>query len=201
VHPHLDALVGPLDPTEPVDEVHVPRRAPELPVRRRLQSHPLLHRDDVPDRLVLGRTQCRDVDLPRRVRRTRRQQGRRAEQASDVVGPERRFGAGRHAGRLASRRRDHRPPWWAGRALVQAGGMDEDLRHRITELVDEEHHLERAHIGRRLSDDERARLDALGVELDRTWDLLRRREARRRAGQDPDTEQERTTAVVEGYQQ
>ena len=79
--------------------------------------------------------------------------------------------------------------------------MDEDLRHRITELVDEEHHLERTHIGRRLSDDERARLDALGVELDRTWDLLRRREARRRAGQDPDTEQERTTAVVEGYQQ
>ena len=79
--------------------------------------------------------------------------------------------------------------------------MDEDLRHRITELVDEEHHLERAHIGRRLSDDERARLDALGVELDRTWDLLRRREARRRAGQDPDTEQERTTSIVEGYQQ
>ena len=79
--------------------------------------------------------------------------------------------------------------------------MDEDLRHRITELVDEEHHLERAHIGRRLSDDERARLDALGVELDRTWDLLRRREARRRAGQDPDTEQERTTAVVEGDKQ
>ena len=79
--------------------------------------------------------------------------------------------------------------------------MDEDLRHKITELVDEEHRLERAHVGRRLSDDERSRLDALGVELDRTWDLLRRREARRRAGQDPDTEQERTTAVVEGYQQ
>jgi hypothetical protein len=78
---------------------------------------------------------------------------------------------------------------------------DADLRHRINELVEEEHRLERAHIGQRLSDDERARLDALGVELDRTWDLLRRREARRRAGQDPDTEQERTTAVVEGYQQ
>ena len=79
--------------------------------------------------------------------------------------------------------------------------MDEDLRHRITELVDEEHHLERAHIGRRLSDDERARLDALGVELDRTWDLLRRREARRGAGQDPDEEQQRPADVVEGYQQ
>jgi hypothetical protein len=79
--------------------------------------------------------------------------------------------------------------------------MDEDLRHKITELVDEEHRLERAHVGRRLSDDERSRLDALGVELDRTWDLLRRREARRRAGQDPETEQERSESVVEGYQQ
>lgn len=78
---------------------------------------------------------------------------------------------------------------------------DAQLRHRINELVEEEHHLERAHIGRRLSDDERARLDALGVELDRTWDLLRRREARRRAGQDPDAEEERPARVVEGYQQ
>ena len=79
---------------------------------------------------------------------------------------------------------------------------DAQLRHRITELVEEEHRLERAHAGRRLADDERARLDALGVELDRTWDLLRRRDARRRAGQDPDTEQEeRSASVVEGYQQ
>ncbi len=79
--------------------------------------------------------------------------------------------------------------------------MDEDLHHRINELVDEEHHLERAHAGRGLSDDERTRLDALGVELDRTWDLLRRREARRRAGQDPDAEQERPASAVEGYLQ
>ena len=42
---------------------------------------------------------------------------------------------------------------------------------------------------------------ALGVELDRTWDLLRRREARRRVGQDPDEERERSASVVEGYQQ
>lgn len=78
---------------------------------------------------------------------------------------------------------------------------DAQLRHHITELVEEEHRLERAHIGKRLSDDEKARLDALGVELDQTWDLLRRREARRRAGQDPDTEQERAGKVVEGYRQ
>lgn len=79
--------------------------------------------------------------------------------------------------------------------------MDDDLHRRINELVDEEHRLERAHVGRRITDDERARLDALGVELDRTWDLLRRREARRRAGQDPDGEQERPPNVVEGYLQ
>ena len=78
---------------------------------------------------------------------------------------------------------------------------DAQLRHHINELVEEEHRLERAHIGQGLSDDERARLDALGVELDRTWDLLRRREARRRVGQDADEEQERPAAVVEGYQQ
>ena len=78
---------------------------------------------------------------------------------------------------------------------------DAQLRHRITELVEEEHRLERAHVGQGLTDDERGRLDALGVELDRTWDLLRRREARRRAGQDPEAAQERTASVLEGYQQ
>ena len=78
---------------------------------------------------------------------------------------------------------------------------DAELHHRINELVEEEHRLERDHAGRRITDEQRARLDALGVELDRTWDLLRRREARRRAGQDPDAEQERPAPVVEGYQQ
>ena len=78
---------------------------------------------------------------------------------------------------------------------------DAELHHRINELVEEEHRLERSHAGRRITDQERARLDALGVELDRTWDLLRRREARRRAGQDPDAEQERPADVVEEYRQ
>jgi hypothetical protein len=78
---------------------------------------------------------------------------------------------------------------------------DAELHHRINELVEEEHRLERAHSGRRITDEQRTRLDALAVELDRTWDLLRRREARRRAGQDPDAEQERAAPVVEGYLQ
>ena len=35
--------------------------------------------------------------------------------------------------------------------------MDDDLHHRITELVDEEHRLDRGHSGRELTADERAR--------------------------------------------
>ena len=60
---------------------------------------------------------------------------------------------------------------------------DAELHHRINELVEEEHRLERSHAGRRITDEERARLDALGVELDRTWDLLRRRDARQQRDQ------------------
>ena len=41
----------------------------------------------------------------------------------------------------------------------------------------------------------------LGVQLDRYWDLLRQRDARRRAGLDPDGAQERSADVVEGYRQ
>ena len=101
------------------------------------------------------------------------------------------------AGNTAPWDTDPRKTGPRGRTAVD----DAQLRHHINELVEEEHRLERAHIGKRLSDDEKARLDALGVELDRTWDLLRRREARRRVGQDPDAEQERPASVVEGYQQ
>lgn len=78
---------------------------------------------------------------------------------------------------------------------------DAELHQRINELVAEEHHLERAHIGQGLSEEEKARMESLGVQLDRYWDLLRQRDARRRAGYDPDTAQERTERTVEGYQQ
>jgi Protein of unknown function (DUF2630) len=78
---------------------------------------------------------------------------------------------------------------------------DDELHQRIDELVAEEHRLERAHVGRALSDEERARMDQLGVQLDRYWDLLRQRDARRRAGLDPDGAQERAADVVEGYRQ
>ncbi|GEL26097.1 hypothetical protein PSU4_50510 [Pseudonocardia sulfidoxydans NBRC 16205] len=78
---------------------------------------------------------------------------------------------------------------------------DATLRHQINELVEEEHRLERAHVGQALDGEEKSRLDALGVELDRLWDLLRQREARRRAGLSVDDAEERSARVVEGYQQ
>ncbi|MGI5126642.1 DUF2630 family protein [Pseudonocardia sp. CA-107938] len=78
---------------------------------------------------------------------------------------------------------------------------DQELHKRIDELVAEEHRLERAHIGQALSAEEQERLGALNVQLDRYWDLLRQRDARRRAGQDPDGAQERGADVVEGYRQ
>ena len=39
------------------------------------------------------------------------------------------------------------------------------------------------------------------MELDRWWDLLRQREARRSAGLDPDEASMRDAGTVEGYEQ
>lgn len=78
---------------------------------------------------------------------------------------------------------------------------DREITNRINELVDEEHQLERAHVGRALSADEQARMTALGVELDRCWDLLRQRRARREMGQNPEEAEVRSERVVENYQQ
>jgi hypothetical protein len=79
---------------------------------------------------------------------------------------------------------------------------DEALHDRIHALVEEEHGLRERHAGQGLDDAERARLKEVEVQLDQTWDLLRRRNARREAGQDPATEaSERDRTTVEGYLQ
>lgn len=78
--------------------------------------------------------------------------------------------------------------------------MDEDLHARIEALVAEEHALRESHgAGTGLSDDERSRMSDLEVRLDQTYDLLRQRSARRRAGLDPEGAQERPASEVEGY--
>jgi Protein of unknown function (DUF2630) len=78
---------------------------------------------------------------------------------------------------------------------------DAEITQRISELIAEEHRLERSHAGDGLSDDELARLRSVEVALDQCWDVLRQRRARRHAGQDPDDASVRSPEVVEGYQQ
>jgi hypothetical protein len=78
---------------------------------------------------------------------------------------------------------------------------DAEIVARIEELVEEEHRLERSHGEEPLDEDAVARLRDLEVRLDQCWDLLRRRRARREAGQDPDEEKARPAGVVEQYRQ
>ncbi len=78
---------------------------------------------------------------------------------------------------------------------------DKHIHAHIEELVAEEHRLlEYGDRGTMLPDD-RARLEAVEVQLDRYWDLLRQRRARRDAGQDPDVAHMRTADTVEHYKQ
>ena len=82
---------------------------------------------------------------------------------------------------------------------------DESISGRIERLVDEEHAL-RTREENDSTDDEalardRERLDQVKIELDRCWDLLRQRRARRSAGADPDDAEVRDASTVEGYLQ
>jgi Protein of unknown function (DUF2630) len=77
---------------------------------------------------------------------------------------------------------------------------DAGLLEQINTLVHEEHSLrEQAQAGQIDSAEERARLQALEVQLDQCWDLLRQRQARREFGEDPAAAQVRPATEVEGY--
>lgn len=79
---------------------------------------------------------------------------------------------------------------------------DLDLFHQINALSAEEERLyASAGGGEGLSRDERARLDAIRIELDRCYDLLHQRQARAAAGLDPEEAQVRSADVVERYEQ
>ena len=83
------------------------------------------------------------------------------------------------------------------------GMADETILDRIESLVDEEHKLLRREEDDAVDDDaladDRRRLQQVSVELDRCWDLLRQRRARRNAGQDPDEATARDASTVENY--
>jgi hypothetical protein len=77
---------------------------------------------------------------------------------------------------------------------------DRSVSEHIEALVAEEHDLlHRGEEERGLNPEEHARLEAVRVELDRLWDLLRQRRARRAAGLDPDDADERPADEVENY--
>jgi hypothetical protein len=79
---------------------------------------------------------------------------------------------------------------------------DLNLVHQINVLSTEEEQLyASASDGDGLNQDERNRLEAIKVELDRVYDLLHQRQARAAAGLDPDEAEERSADVVEHYQQ
>ena len=77
---------------------------------------------------------------------------------------------------------------------------DSELVHRISQLTDEEHALERNE-GEGISDEDVARLRSIEVALDQCWDLLRQRRALREFGQDPDKAKVRPAKIVENYEQ
>jgi Protein of unknown function (DUF2630) len=79
---------------------------------------------------------------------------------------------------------------------------DSDSLRYINDLSHEEEQLyARAEGEGGLSGDEIARLKEIKVELDRCYDLLHQRQARRDAGMDPDEAKLRPASVVEAYDQ
>jgi hypothetical protein len=75
---------------------------------------------------------------------------------------------------------------------------DRQIQHHIEELIDQESKL-RARSNH--TEDDRAKIADLEVQLDKAWDLLRQRRARQEFGQDPTLAQERPADVVEHYEQ
>jgi len=76
---------------------------------------------------------------------------------------------------------------------------DQNVIDLINGLANEEHELFQKEARGEASDDDRGRLQDLGVRLDQCWDLLHQRRARRAAGMDPDEAAVRDERTVEGY--
>jgi len=79
--------------------------------------------------------------------------------------------------------------------------QDRDILEQISRLTEEEHQLERSHIGSPLRAEELEKLRSLEVQLDQCWDLLNQRRARRLAGANPDDATVRPASVVEHFEQ
>jgi hypothetical protein len=79
---------------------------------------------------------------------------------------------------------------------------DSEVQSHIEALVAEEHRLfAAAERQGRETEEDRRRLEQVRVQLDRYWDLLRRRRAQREFGLDPDAAELRPADTVERYWQ
>ena len=79
--------------------------------------------------------------------------------------------------------------------------MAEDVHAHIEELVAEEHRLWELESSGNSGEEERRRLAQIKVELDRYWDLLRRRRAAGALGADEESVGLRSEETVENYLQ
>ena len=94
------------------------------------------------------------------------------------------------------------PGWLSARELRETHVTDLDIFHKINALSAEEEKLyASAGDGSGLTAEATERLEAIKVELDRSYDLLHQRQARIAAGLDPDEAAERPADIVEHYQQ
>jgi len=75
---------------------------------------------------------------------------------------------------------------------------DQSVLKHIKGLAAEEHRLFEQES---LAEADAAKLKKIEVELDQCWDLLRQRQARRAAGQDPSQAHVRPPEIVENYEQ
>ncbi len=76
---------------------------------------------------------------------------------------------------------------------------DQNLIERIDALANEEHRLFEMELAGNFSIEHQERLKELQVMLDRCWDLMRQRRAKREFGLDPDATHLRDDKTVENY--
>ena len=75
---------------------------------------------------------------------------------------------------------------------------DQSVLKHIKDLAAEEHRLFEQEPQTKA---DAARLKKIQIELDQYWDLLRQRQAKRAAGQDPNKARVRPPKIVENYEQ
>ena len=79
---------------------------------------------------------------------------------------------------------------------------DKQILTHINELIETEHKLRQQLANGELSStEEHQQLRSTEEALDQCWDLLRQRDARRNAGEDPSSAHTRPIPEVEGYLQ